>query len=226
MRHLEMIMKHNGKLLPLLRRDPLFAVLSEEELTDLIDDPRCHQAVYRSGEVVYTDGSFRRALGLVLTGKVDVYRLGSGAPVLLQQLQEGALFGAAALFSGEERYVTTLTARTDAAIFFLPSEVCEELITTHPAFALGYIRFLSDRIRFLNRRLAAFAAPAVEQKVAGYLLRTEGQPTMSRVRLASALGIGRASLYRVLDDFEARGLIAKDGKSLRLIDPEGLRRLL
>lgn len=219
-------MKSNDKLLSLLRQDPLFSTLTEAQLTALRDDPRCYKASYRSGDTVYTDNSFQRALGLVLIGTIDVHRLGSGAPVLLQQLEEGALFGAAALFSCEEPYVTTLTAKTDAEIFFLPSEVCEELVLTYPSFALSYIRFLSDRIRFLNRRLAAFAAPAALQKLVQYLLRSEGQPIPNRVRLASALGIGRASLYRVLDDLEARGLIAKDGKNIRITDPEGLRRLL
>lgn len=219
-------MKQNGKLLSILGQDRLFSVLDSERLTALTKDPRCSVISYPSGKPLYADGSFRQALGMILCGTVDVYRLGGGTRVLLQQLHEGGLFGATTLFSDEERYVTTLVAKTSTEVFFLPAEVCQELITSYPAFALGYIHFLSDRIRFLNRRLAALAAPAVEQKVAQYLLREDRPAVVNRVQLASALGIGRASLYRVLDDLEARGLILKDGKQIIVADSDRLSRLL
>lgn len=209
-----------------LRRHPLFAVLDDETLDALTQDPRCVTAAYQSGDTVYSDRDFRRALGLVLSGSVDVRRIGHTQPVLLQQLKEGSLFGAAALFSKEESYVSVLTAASATTVFFLPAEVCEELLTRHPAFAMRYIAFLSDRIRFLNRRIASLAAGGTEGKLAQYLLQNEGAPVPSRTQLASALGIGRASLYRALDDLSAKGLISFDGKNITVLDSEGLRRLL
>lgn len=219
-------MTNDRNLLAHLKNDALFGSLDDAVLDALIADRRCSVATYHSGETVYSDRDFRRALGLILAGTVEVHRVGQSQPVLLQQLSEGRLFGVAALFSEDESYVSVLTATSETTVFFLPAEVCEELLTRHPAFALRYIRFLSDRIRFLNRRIASLAAGGAEGKLAQYLLQTEGKVSPNRVQLASALGIGRASLYRALDDLSEKGLIALDGKSITVLHPKGLRRLL
>jgi len=205
-----------------LSADPLFGVLSEEAIIALTADPRCITLCFAGGQGVNADDEFRCALGLVLKGQVDVHRMGSGSRVLLNRLEEGRLFGCATLFSEEEQYVTAITARTKTEIFFIPSMVCEELITAYPAFALAYIRFLSDRIRFLNRRLASLAAPGVEEKLAKFFSECADTITPNMAQLASALGIGRASLYRMVEDFVGRGLLAKNGKTITVIDRDGL----
>ncbi len=45
-------------------------------------------------------------------------------------------------------------------------------------------------------------------------------------QLASFLGIGRASLYRMIDSFTENGLIEKDGKEIIIKNPEALKKLL
>ena len=69
-------------------------------------------------------------------------------------------------------------------------------------------------------------SPSALQKLASYLLKDEGRIALSRVQLASALGIGRASLYRALDELTDKGYISSDGKNVTVIDREGLMSLI
>lgn len=206
-----------------LSRHPIFSVLPREELAAIASDPRCETKSYRENDLVFSEHDHTTALGLILSGSVLVHRVGGGNPVLLNRIPEGRLFGAAALFAEAEPFVTRITAAEPTAVFFLPAPLCEDLIRRRPDFAVGYVRFLSDRIRFLNRRIAELSAPGTEQKLAQYLSERDEVADLSMVQLAASLGIGRASLYRALDSLTERGLIERAGRGIRSLDREGLR---
>ena len=123
-------------------------------------------------------------------------------------------------------YVTEITAEKDSVIFFVPSEVLGSLITENGEFALSYIGFLTDRIRFLNRRISELSAGGAERKLAKYLLERDSDKPVSMTELASFLGIGRASLYRIIDGFTGNGFIEKNGRTIAVLDRDALCRLI
>lgn len=215
-----------AKISALLAENSLFSALPAETREGLLSDPRVSFSEYSAGETVYTTEGFQKALAVILSGGVSVFRPGRGSPVLLNRLSAGQVFGAASLFGGGETYVTVIVAEKKAAILFVPGEVCEELLSSSSAFSLSYIRFLSDRIRFLNRRLSQLSAPGAPKKLADFFCRGPDRVSPNMKLLASSLGIGRASLYRILDDFLAKGYLARDGKELLVTDREGLSKLL
>lgn len=219
-------MTDQNRIVALLRRTALFPALPERELERVASDPRVSVARYHVGESVYNVQCFRNALGAVLSGRVAICRAGNGSRVLLNRLGEGGLFGAASLFGASDEYVTEITAEAEAEIVFLPDRLCEELISSNGDFAVSYIRFLSDRIRFLNRRIAELSASGAERRFAKYLSECGENPSPNMKQLASFLGIGRASLYRIIDSFTESGLIEKNGKVLVIKDPEGLKKLI
>ena len=106
---------------------------------------------FAKGEEIYSPAHYSKSLGILLRGKAVVER----DQVLLNQLSAGECFGVAALFVQREQYVTTVRARTDCKVLFLSLEAMQRLLE-NPQVSLNYIRFLSDRIQFLNRRIASF----------------------------------------------------------------------
>lgn len=216
----------NNYLTQLLKKHPIFATLDEATVDSICSDGRCFTVSTRGGEDILDDEHFAPALGLIITGTVLVYRKGTGLPVLLQVLEEGKLFGVATLFSKNEAYVTELRAGSNCRVFFIPAPIVKELVARSPEFAASYIEFLSGKIRFLSERISELSAPTIVQKVAVFLLRGEGRLATNKVQLASALGIGRASLYRALDELSDSGLIALEGKNVVITDREGLLKLI
>ncbi len=209
-----------------LGNNQLFSVFSEAELSKILADSRVSVSKYEKGKIIYTDSNFKAALGVIVSGKVSVHRIGGGSRVLLNSMTAGDVFGAASLFGSETEYVTEISATDDSAVLFFPAELCYELIRENSDFALRYISFLSERIRFLNRRISELSAPSAERKLARFLSEHDGDTIPDMKRLASFLGIGRASLYRMLDSFTEGGLIEKNGKTVTVKDLDRLKKLI
>lgn len=219
-------MSYGSQISDMLKEHSIFSSIDDKIIKKISRDSRCILSFSKVGEDVIKGNEHSHALGLILEGTVLVYRKGGGNPILLQRLNKGKLFGASTLFSPSGDYLTELKAGSDCTVYFLPFELVRELIVESPSFALNYISFLSGRIRFLNERLSELSAPTATQKLASYLIKGNDRIAVSKVQLASALGIGRASLYRSLDELSEMGLIASDGKNINVIDREGLISLI
>ncbi len=192
----------------------LFADVSQTDREQLAAE--CTQSkVYQKGEVVYTSSSFQHAVGLILSGTV-IITAADGAAVM-NRLSAGGMFGAAALFGAEEKYVTTITATTSVTVVFVTQQQMTDWLYRYPVIAKNYICFLSDKIRFLNHKLSVLTAGSAEGRLYQYLLthrREDGSVALphSMVELAGVLNMGRSSLYRAKDALLAAGFLREVGK--------------
>jgi CRP-like cAMP-binding protein len=176
--------------------------------------------VFARDEVLYDAAHFRRALGLVLSGRIEAAAPGERA--VLTVFRPGALFGAAALFGGGESYVSRIRAATDSTVVFFPEELLRRWFARQPEMALDYITFLTGRIRFLNGKIAIFTQDSVEHRLYRWLTANcdeEGHLPggICMTQLAGILSIGRTSLYRALDALEAQQLLTREGKFLEVV---------
>lgn len=179
------------------------------------------ETAFAKGEVIYDSECAKRALALVLEGNVRVLH----GRVVMNELGAGDVFGAAALFGEEDPYPTTVVARTDCRVLFIPQATVSAWMAAVPRVGENYIRFLSDRIRFLNRRLATLTAGHTDGKLWRYLLAHRGEDGIVRLsgglnELAHTLDMGRSSLYRGLDALTADGRIIRRGKEIQVIFKE------
>lgn len=191
----------------------LFRGVPEEGLDFCLS--RCEHASAGRGDELYSPERFRRCLAVVLSGRVRVKR----GEMLVAVLERGGWFGAAALFNEREEFPSTLTAMTECQVLFFPQETVEQLMERWPRAGANYVRYLSGRIRFLSDRLNSLAAGSAEEKVKQFLLLradAAGTVTVSATAVAQALGLGRASVYRVFEALEERGEITREGKLIRL----------
>lgn len=181
---------------------------------------------FPKGDCVYSAHSFRRSIGFVLSGELAVTK---GENLLLNRLGKGACFGVAALFNPAERYVTTITAQKASQVVFITAEELEGLFAAQPVTAVNYITFLSQRIQFLNRKIDTFTAPTAEVGLAIYLLTHEegGMVKVSEgfAKLAKELGMGRASLYRSLDQLGEAGVLTRSQREIIINDLGALAAL-
>lgn len=199
---------------------PLLLQVEEPLRTQVLGQGR--RLTIARGETVQDRQCTHHCLGVVLRGRIQVYK----NALLMSTLWSGDLFGAATLFSQREEEPTTLTALTTCELLLIPQEGVRRLLRESGSFAEGYVTYLSDRIRFLSDRLSTLSAGTAEGKLAQYLLAVagaEGEVHLSATRLAALIGVGRATLYRAFDSLEGEGLIARTGKTIRIVDREGLQ---
>lgn len=195
--------------------------LSKEEVAlcnSLADVQRIY---YHKGDIIYDRKMARRALALVIEGCARVCH----GRVVMNDLKAGDVFGAAALYGSSEPYPSTVLAVTDCCILSIPQDTVSRWMAAVPRVGENYVRFLSDRIRFLNRRLSTLTAGQSDGKLLCYLKAhkdADGVVTIpgGMSALAERLDIGRSSLYRSLDSLTEAGRIKRDGKKIILLDVE------
>ena len=184
---------------------------------------------YAAGDSIIDRFEKARELCFVLSGEIRVYG-GKDCRVLLNCIGAGGCFGASTLFGGKEEFPTRIVAPKSTTLFRISEERLEILLRTYPQAAINYVTFLSSRIRFLNHRLDAFAVRSAESKVAAFLLDNTDPcgylcTSLNMSEIASSLGIGRASFYRILDSFVTEGFIEGRGQSIQIKDKINLERI-
>lgn len=172
---------------------------------------------FEKGQIIYSPQHYQHSLGIIVQGRAVVVEKECG--VLLNDLGAGQCFGAAALFVPQDQYVTTVRAKTGCSILFLSMEQMRQILMQNPAIAFNYIRFLSGRIQFLNRKIDSFTAPGAQQALLSYLRQQPGGKSvgLSMVKLSEMLNIGRTSLYRAVEQLEQCGKIKREGKTIQLM---------
>ncbi len=206
----------------------LFKNTADGFINDILTDTRTEWKTVEAGETIFSENSGSQPVLCVLaSGSLLVFREHNGARVLLNEIKAPGVVGAASLFGGEYMYNTTVQAKKRCQILLLQQNLMNELVRENGDFAVNYIAFLSDKIRFLNKRIASFTSGSAMSRLAGYLLSREenGTCSVSRTKLASELDIGRASLYRAIDTLAQSSAISTDGKSIIILDRDKLLSL-
>ena len=225
-------MKLNETEMELVLKTELFRGSPPSVLTRILSVSDCTAADYEKNDVVYDKTNFSRSLGIVLDGRLRVTKENADKrPIVMSTLQRGALFGAAALFNSEPEYATKITAIERSRVLFLPQRLIKRMIEREPDIAENYICYLSERILFLNRKIYFLTAGTAEQRLAGFLLDNlavgeYSEMPMPMHRLADALNMSRASLYRAFDELTESGAVSKQGKLVCINNAELLKNLL
>ena len=185
---------------------------------------------YLQGDLILSSDNPTDSLGILQSGKGRITSYTAEHETVIKYVLPGDVFGAATLFS-DITHSTKVYAASDAKVIFIHKNTIYKLIENSSIVALNYINFLSDKISFLNRKVAAFTAGSAEIKLAMYLYgniddKCSVAPKTSMSALSDQLGIGRASLYRAIDSLSDAGIITYNGKRFDILDCNALIKLV
>ena len=171
---------------------------------------------FEKGQTVYCQNCYKKAIGILLDGKMAA----TGENILKRSFVAGDVFGAAALFSTDQNYSSEIIAQSRCKVQFIDEQILKELFKKYPECSLNYIAFLSDRVRFLNQKIAQLSSRDSDSKLLCYLRANSNEFGEIEVKNMSALckmlGIGRTSLYRSIEELENKGLITKENNIIRV----------
>ncbi|MBQ5357237.1 MAG: Crp/Fnr family transcriptional regulator [Oscillospiraceae bacterium] len=177
----------------------------------------------KKGETVMAKKQFRRCLVYILKGSASVFKIGlDGRRSVINSFYEGDVFGMATLFYEEAEYPSEITAEKDLRLAVFSKETIEKAFSENPEFAKAYVVLLSEKIHFINKKLAAFLEGEASEKLLRWLINASGGEQeftlpCSVSKIAEMLGIGRASVYRAFDSLSERGIIIKEGKNIIIL---------
>ena len=217
-------MRFTDKDLKQIFESRLFLGTDREHVLQVFEETDCRVIEYTDREILHEPSCTEKSAGLILCGKATVSTPDPTKKTLLRYLETGSLYGIANLFS-DAPYVSVIRAHGDCRVFSIPETAVRRLLSEDTSFMYQYLAFLSDRIRFLNRKIGYLTAGSAERRLALYL-NTLGTSTVkldvSISALSELLDVGRASLYRAFDKLSEDGFIRKEGRSFTLLDRDGM----
>lgn len=197
-------------------------------LFDGVDSNRVKQMIsadgvsikrYAVGEMILKPDSHNMTLGIILSGEADVYKHTTDRSVPINTLSAGDIVGAATLFCGEDdKNVTAVIARSECEVTVIEQGTLKKILLQDEKILENYIGYLVRRIRFLVGRMQTFAEGSAENKLLCFLMNNAKNGVYTAEHgmseLARTLSMGRASLYRAVDDLEKKNIIHREGKNI------------
>ena len=183
----------------------------------------CNVQVFGSNDKIYVPGQKNVALGIILRGKAEAFSADPGKDVLLRTLSAGDMFGVSSLFDKNADFSSKIVAKGGARVLFISESSLSQMLENDKTIMYNYIRFMADRIRFLNEKIMYFTAGSTERRLALYLAslgKKTIKMTISMTDLANTLDVGRASLYRAFDKLSEDGYIIKSEKIIIIMNRE------
>ncbi len=221
----------DNEIIDFLMTTFVFKNISSQTVKKLLENSSLEICEYHPKETVFTHNDYKRKLGFILEGECVVEHIkNDGNAVPLNSLKAGNSFGAVAVFSSADEFPTWIIAKKKSRIVFISKQDIHNMISYCPEISLNIITFLSDKINFLNQKIATFSSDSVEEKLASYIL-TECKKTGSTEldfnakKTAEAINAGRASIYRALISMSDNGIIFHDNKKIIIKDLQGLERI-
>lgn len=201
----------------------LFKGLPKEEIAPLLQAEGIGCRRFRAGEIILAPGMDTAMLYILLRGQAAVRKRAGTGMFLVSTLSPCAMVGMAALFNGAtgREYPTVVEAKGAVTALFISEAALLRLLHSDERIIDNYLRYLTERIHFLNMRIDGLIRPNAKERVYQYLLQNavDGRLEEGLTTLAQALSISRATLYRALDALESEGAITRQGRRIMLSHP-------
>lgn len=204
---------------------------ADESTVREIADNYASLSVCEKNSVIFSETKYTRALVIIVKGKVSVTKKNGNGKILMSILGEGDIFGMATMFYEEENFLTEITALEKVTMLTVPKDSLVKLFSLYPIITENYIKILSERIHFLNKKISTYTKSETIQKTASLILQNcDSEKKISVLpysitNAADALNIGRASVYRAFESLENSGYIKRNGRKIEILDSAALENM-
>ncbi|MEM8726768.1 MAG: Crp/Fnr family transcriptional regulator [Pseudomonadota bacterium] len=199
--------------------------------------PKARIRTLRAGQIAVGHRDVTNEVYLVLEGalQAEVHSL-NGREVILGELGPGDLFGEYAALDEQPR-TADVTATSQCLLAQFPGAEFSTAVLATPDAATWIARQLVERIRQLTEKIFELNALAVRNRLHCELLRlclhagidkNEAQivPAPTHLQLASRIGTHREAVTRELGYLAGEGILAQDGRTLRILTVSELLRIV
>jgi CRP-like cAMP-binding protein len=210
--------------------------LSDEQKQEVRQHARMF-AVKR-GEHVYLPGEPSEHVYLVKTGAVKIVGTApEGCEVILAVLTPGDIFGELALTGDDGPQDHRVEALDDSLLCEVPRGLLVRMIQEAPAFAWHVSKLVGQRLRTFRTRVEELLGKSAPARLAHAILQLAEQHgvkddggvlvplRLSQGDLGKLVGLTRETVNGIMHAWRDQGVVEMDRRSIRVRDPERLRRV-
>lgn len=219
-----------------LRHIRLFADLSPSEMHEMERITRMEEIKKR--QPLYLPGDPSENVYLLKRGRVKIANTApSGKEVTFDILEPGEIFGELEVLEDIPRS-TSAEALDDALICIIPRKDFDQYLSMHPNVTVKLTKLIGLRLKKIQSRIEDLVFRDVPARLAhllSELSKTEGVAEKEGVRLkvklthqemANLIGCSRETVSTTMGLFRDQGLIQMDGRTITILKPDGLSRLV
>jgi len=210
---------------------PMFSEMSGQELERVAAGTQVQHL--GKGDVVFRTGDPCVGFHVVVYGQVKLgFTSPQGVEKVVEIVRPGSSFGEALMFL-DKPYIVFAQALADSLLLHVAKRTVLEELERDPGFARRMLSGLSRKLHGLVRDVEAYTLRSGAERVIGYLLRdvpdgqlegaVEVNLSPGKSVIASRLNMTPEHFSRILHDLAASGLIAVDGRLVRIPDLARLR---
>lgn len=222
-------MKQNSPAIPekrlaLLRKNALFAPMTDDEITAALSLFAARPAAYARGELLHRMGEPMLAFGLVLSGTVQVYTDDlDGNRMLMANVEPSGIFGESLAYLRAPAPVYIQTG-SGAEVLWLDPACLHAQDAPARALHARFTAALASRALSMNDRIQILTKSTLREKILCFLSQVERQNgarsftvSFDRENLAAYLGANRTALSRELSALKKEGVIDYYKNSFKIL---------
>lgn len=191
---------------------------------------------YKKNEILHCEGERPTHLMCLLAGKVKIYKDGvGGRSQIIRMIKPVEYFGYRAFFARED-YVTAAAAFEPSVICLIPMTAIVTLVSQNNELAMFFIKQLSIDLGIADERTVNLTQKHIRGRLAesllflkeSYGLEEDGSTLsiyLSREDLANLSNMTTSNAIRTLSQFATERLITIDGRKIKIIDEEKLKKI-
>ena len=218
------------QLIDQLRPDSLLRAFDTGVLEDLLRHAR--QRTLARGEEVIRQGDTGDFIVCPLSGHLKISIVSAnGREIILGYAEPGDVLGEMSFIDGEPRSAT-VSAVEPVDVLVLPGQSIKSALFANPEAMLRMMRTMATRIRLLDLTLESDRAFSLGPRLARVFVRLLPPDGQCRLRLdlsqgdlGAFEGISRENVNRQLGEWEATGLLQRNGRKIDVLNQDFFRDL-
>jgi len=188
---------------------------------------------YNKDDIIHNEGDHSNYIYLITKGVIKCHKLDElGKELTTALYKEDDLLGYLS-FTENIPYQETATAIKDVEMVGILKNNLKNLLDTNHKITLELIELLTNDLTGVKEQLLQMAYSSVNKKTANTILKfaekmnrkPEDPIKISRSDLASVAGIATETLIRTMSDFKKQGLIAIEGRNIKILELQKLKEI-
>jgi CRP-like cAMP-binding protein len=217
----------------LLKNNYLFKNLSDDDLSNIFNNNNYKIKTYDKNSIIYLQYETCNSMDVILDGNIIIQKIDAEGNVLtINDFVPGDVIGENILFSSNNKYPMTITAKSKTKILQIKKELILKLCQTNDCFLNVFLKSLSNKSMMLTQKITNLTMKNLRQSIIDFLLyehhiqkSSKIKLNMTKKELSEKIGVRRTSLSRELNNMRTDGLIDFDAKHIYINDMYMLNKL-
>jgi cAMP-binding proteins - catabolite gene activator and regulatory subunit of cAMP-dependent protein kinases len=190
---------------------------------------------YKKNQKIYSEGDEPKDLMCLLKGKVKIYKEGVGGRSQIIRMIRPIQYFAYRAYFAQENYLTDAAAFEASTVCMVPMKVVNDLLKNNFKLCRFFIKQLSIDLGIADERTVNLTQKHIRGRLAeslAFLIDSYGLENdntiniyLAREDLANLSNMTTSNAIRTLSTFVMEKVIALDGRKIKIIDEEKLRKI-